>query len=215
MRTSHSRSIFYPRLDFLLFALVTICVTLASSPHLGRPVTAHEERSASPTLTATPKPSPTPIRKLTPAPTPKPTPRPTPAPTPKPTPRPTPAPTPRPTPKPDPCAQYYGKGYCVDYIMQRFGHKPSGNASTWPANVSDKSNVRVGDVAIFRSAANGVGHVAVVENIHLKNGTPDSIDVSEMNYGSGLDNCSRTNKFGVKTTRNNVAITSVSGFWRP
>jgi surface antigen len=204
MKTSHNRSIFYPRLNFLLFALVTIYVTLASSPHSGGPVTAHEERSESPTLTATPKPSPTPIRKLTPAPTPKPTPRPTPAPTPKPTPKPV-----------DPCAQYYGKGYCVDYIMQRFGHKPNGNASTWPANVSDKSNVRVGDVAIFRSAANGVGHVAVVENIHLKNGTPDSIDVSEMNYGSGLDNCSRTNKFGIKTTRSNIPITSVSGFWRP
>jgi len=117
--------------------------------------------------------------------------------------------------KKDDCSQYFGRGYCVDHIQNKVGRRPRGNASTWPANVKDNYQVQVGDTAIFRSAAAGVGHVAYVERVNSKNGRPFSIDVSEMNWGRGLDACSRTDKFGVVASRNNIPISSVSGFWRP
>lgn len=112
------------------------------------------------------------------------------------------------------CRQFFGKGYCVDYIHQRYRNAPSGNASTWPSTVKDKYSVQKGDVAIFRSAASGVGHVALVENVNHNRKT---IDVSEMNWGVGkIDACSRVDgAFNKVSYRRNIPISSVSGFWRP
>lgn len=117
--------------------------------------------------------------------------------------------------KKEDCSKYFGRGYCVDHIQNKVGRKPKGDAATWPATVKDNYQVKVGDTAIFRSAARGVGHVAYVEKVNFQNGKPYSIDVSEMNYGRGLDGCSRTDKFGIVTYRKDVLISSVSGFWRP
>ena len=114
----------------------------------------------------------------------------------------------------DDCSKYYGKGYCVDYIQQRVGRRPRGDAAKWPANIKN-DDVRAGDVAIFRSMGGGYGHVAYVERVNLdRNRRPTSINVTEMNARGPLDKCARGPEFG-KATPGNYSISKVSGFWRP
>ena len=117
------------------------------------------------------------------------------------------------------CSKYFGKGYCVDYIEKKAGHKQSGNASQWSGKkVSEmKNDNKKGDVAIFPEAAGGYGHVAYIEKVNKdKKGNVDSIEVSEWNYGPKMvdKDCAVTNKFGEKTTRT-VKIETVGRIWRP
>jgi len=123
------------------------------------------------------------------------------------------------SPAQDPCARYYGKGYCTDYIQQRVGRKPRGNAGTWSSNIDPKT-VRPGDVAIFSSPAPW-GHVAIVERVIYERNTdrPYQIDISEWNWGSASSKpeeraCAVTQKFG-KPTYRTVRVTTVKGYWRP
>lgn len=119
----------------------------------------------------------------------------------------------------DPCAKYYGKGYCVDYIQQRLGKRPRGNAGTWSPNI-DAKTVKAGDVAIFSSPAPW-GHVAIVERVIYERNTdkPYQIDISEWNWGIASTKpeeraCAVTQKFG-KPTYRTVRVTTVKGYWRP
>ena len=117
----------------------------------------------------------------------------------------------------DPCSQYYGKGYCTDYITSRVGTKPSGHAKDWPANVTDKYSVRRGDAAIFRGVPSH-GHVAYVERVNNdRNGKAESVDISEWNWHQEYRdrNCAVTRNFGIRTDRYKISISNVSGFWRP
>lgn len=118
----------------------------------------------------------------------------------------------------DPCAKYYGRGYCTDYIQERVGRKPSGDAGTWPGNAAI-SSIRVGDAAIF--SIGSAGHVAYVEGViaDKATGKPKQIQISEKNWGqvlSGQENqqCVITTNFGKKGNRV-VPITSVARVWRP
>lgn len=133
------------------------------------------------------------------------------------------APQPKPqpaAPKPDanPCSKYLGRGYCTDYIQQRLGRKPSGDAGTWPGNTSVAS-IRQGDVAIFNVGS--YGHVAYVEQVIAdKSGKPTHIRVSEMNWapvlpGAENQKCAITSNFGKVTTRPAVPIAAVARVWRP
>lgn len=133
------------------------------------------------------------------------------------------------------CSFYHGKGYCTDYIKNKIGKKPGGDASSWPNNIGDKSNVKKGDAALFSN------HVAYVEKVNTKKACDkkgknckeiaDSVNISEWNYsknnltpsacekkfGKGHTNCIDcivTDKFGEKTYRNSVSLNSVKGFWR-
>lgn len=118
----------------------------------------------------------------------------------------------------DKCAKYYGKGYCVDYIKERLGKRPSGNAGTWKPNIAIK-DVKPGDVAIFSSP--GVGHVAIVERVIYERNTanPFEVEISEKNWGSASSNkderdCYVTKNFNI-VTRRTVRVSTVKGFWRP
>lgn len=114
------------------------------------------------------------------------------------------------------CSKYLGKGYCVDYIKQRVGKRPSGNAGTWKPNIDAKS-VQPGDVAIFSSPA-PYGHVAMVERVIYERNTdkPYQIDISEWNWGAKMvdSGCAVTNMFG-KTGTRTVRVNTVKGYWRP
>jgi len=116
----------------------------------------------------------------------------------------------------DPCAKYYGKGYCTDYVNTKISPKQSGDASRWPSNISS-SEVRAGDVAIFRS----INHVAYVDSVATKDskGRALTLNISEWNYGSTAKktalekSCIVTDKFGIKTTRK-IAV-SAAVYMRP
>jgi len=111
------------------------------------------------------------------------------------------------------CKEYYGKGYCVDYIQQKAGKKQSGNAKDWTSNIK-KEDVKAGDVAIFKFG--NWGHVAYVDKVNYsKDNKPESLDISEWNWAEPLDSCARGPKFGITSTRN-VKLGKVNGgFWRP
>lgn len=118
----------------------------------------------------------------------------------------------------DPCANYYGRGYCTDYIQERIGRKPSGDAGTWSGNTPIAS-IRAGDIAIF--AVGTSGHVAYVEEVitDKSTGRPVQIRISEKNWGavlSGQENqrCIITSNFG-KIGMRTVPISSVAKVWRP
>lgn len=114
------------------------------------------------------------------------------------------------------CSKYLGKGYCVDYIKQRVGRRPGGNAGTWKPNIEAKK-VQSGDVAIF-SSPSPYGHVAIVERVIYERNTdkPYQIDISEWNWGATMvdRSCAVTNMFG-KTGRRTVRVNTVKGYWRP
>ncbi len=117
------------------------------------------------------------------------------------------------------CAKYFGKGYCVDYIKQKVGKKPSGNAGTWEGNVNVK-DIKVGDVAIF-SSPTPYGHVAVVESVIYERNTdkPYQIEITEWNWGLPSSNkeekaCAVTQKFNT-LPRRTVRVNTVKAFWRP
>jgi surface antigen len=111
------------------------------------------------------------------------------------------------------CKQFYGKGYCTDYIKERTGKQQSGDAKDWKSNIK-KDDVKKGDVAIFDFGK--WGHVAYVEKVnHNKKGKPESVDISEKNWGSPLDDCARGPEFGKKTNRKDVSLSRVSRFWHP
>lgn len=123
------------------------------------------------------------------------------------------------------CSKYIKMGgYCTDYVKSKVKPKnaPSGDAKTWPNNVS-KKDVKKGDAAIFKSVGS-YGHVAYVEKVNLdKKKNPTSVDISEMNWGGKPPmmlsdyalrvSCGVTDKFGVVSKRT-VSINDVSGFWR-
>lgn len=118
----------------------------------------------------------------------------------------------------DDCSKYYGKGYCVDYIKQRTGKKPSGDAGSWTPNIDPKA-VRRGDVAIFSSPAPW-GHVAMVERVICEKSTtkPSEIEISEWNWGAKMVNrgCAVTDMFGKTSARNRtVKVSAAKGYWRP
>ena len=108
----------------------------------------------------------------------------------------------------DPCAQYYGRGYCTDYVNQRTGGRQRGDAGSWPSNIG-RISVRRGDVAIFRRQ----NHVAFVEEVtewgtripSARDRYPVRLRISEMNYGrraSGTPReCYVTVNFNVRTER--------------
>ena len=114
----------------------------------------------------------------------------------------------------DPCAQYYGKGYCTDYVNRKIGEKIRGDADKWRSNISAMT-ARSGDVAIFRSKK----HVAYVERVTKSdaNGRPTMIEISEMNWGP-LDKkapkeCWVTTNFN-RTTRRTISTAGLE-FYRP
>lgn len=109
----------------------------------------------------------------------------------------------------DPCAEFYGRGYCTDYVNRRLGINQSGDARFWPSNIQ-RIDVRPNDVAIFRA----INHVAVVEEIveygervpYARNRWPARLRISEQNYGQGLRpgtprSCMVTSRFGQTTYR--------------
>jgi surface antigen len=128
-----------------------------------------------------------------------------------------PKPAPQSQPSGDPCAKYYGHGYCTDYIQQRVGRKPPGDAGTWPGNVA-LSQIHHGDVAIFSLPL--AGHVAYVEEVARdKAGHVISVRVSEKNWGRvKADNESRqcviTENFNTVTSRT-VPLNHIARVWRP
>lgn len=111
----------------------------------------------------------------------------------------------------DPCQQYYGNGYCTDYVNSKLRTRVRGDAETWPAN-TPVAEVRPGDVAIFRRE----GHVAWVERVVVDRGRAIAIDVSEQNFGSGWVNreCRVTTNFGKTTFRKGVPLARVDGVYR-
>lgn len=114
------------------------------------------------------------------------------------------------------CSKYMGKGYCVDYIKERLGSRPRGNAGTWNGNINPR-DVRPGDAAIF-SSPRPWGHVAIVERVIYEHNTatPYQIEISEWNWGPKMVDagCAVTNKFG-QLTRRTVRVNTVKGYWRP
>ena len=111
------------------------------------------------------------------------------------------------------CRQYYGKGYCTDYIKEKTGKQQSGDAKNWKGG-GKKDDVKKGDVAIFDFGS--WGHVAYVEKVNKnKKGKPESVDISEKNWATPLDACAKGPNFGRKTTRNCVALSKIDRFWRP
>lgn len=114
----------------------------------------------------------------------------------------------------DACAQYYGRGYCTDYVNQRTGRRQRGDAGTWPSNMPGDA-AAPGDVAIFRR----INHVAYVERVVERDaqGRSRRVLISEMNYGRRNPNtppsCYVTTNFGVRTERT-IDVTSAE-FMRP
>jgi len=107
----------------------------------------------------------------------------------------------------------YGKGYSEHFIKLMIGKRQNGQIKNWVNNIN-VSQVRKGDVAIFRS----INHAAYVHSV-VKNkyGRIKYIIVKEWNYGTKWFDytCNVTNKFG-KTTKRRVKLEEVDGgFWRP
>jgi surface antigen len=128
-------------------------------------------------------------------------------------------PAPAPARTSDPCAKYYGKGYCTDYVQQRLGRRPSGDAGTWPGN-TPVAQIRAGDVAIFTLGS--AGHVAVVDQVFVdkKTGNAASVRLSEMNWGkvksdAESQRCVVTQNFGKLRTDRTVSVSSIARVWRP
>lgn len=110
----------------------------------------------------------------------------------------------------DPCGQYYGKGYCTDYVNSKLRARVRGDAENWPAN-TPVDKIQAGDVAIFRQ----VGHVAWVDHVEVRSGRVIAVTVSEQNYGSEWVNreCRVTNNFG-KTRTRRVDPSKIDGVYR-
>jgi|ERR1700693_265776 len=118
-------------------------------------------------------------------------------------------------PTPDPCAQYYGKGYCVDYVRAKLTAlrkgTPPGNPAAWP---KDSKTPMVGSAALL-DFARPYGHVAWVESVDTKN---KMFSVSQWNFGNAWINasCAVTNMFG-KVNYSTYSFTDprVLGFYYP
>jgi len=102
----------------------------------------------------------------------------------------------------DPCAQYYGKGYCTDYIRTKVNIPWRGDPITWIEQARKHSyktgnEPKVSSIAVF-SYAMPFGHVAWVESI-----LPDgSFTVSHWNWGKMINReCGVTEMFGKTTTK--------------
>lgn len=110
----------------------------------------------------------------------------------------------------DPCQQYYGKGYCTDYVNSKLRIRVRGDAESWPAN-TPVEKIQAGDVAIFRRE----GHVAWVEHVEVRSGRVIAVTVSEQNYGREWVNreCRVTNNFG-KTTTRRIEPSKIDGVYR-
>ena len=111
----------------------------------------------------------------------------------------------------DPYQQYYGRGYCTDYVNSFLIKKIRGDAGTWRPNVVAIQSVQKGDVVIFRQE----NHVARVEEVQYQGGRPVAVKVSEQNYGKGWINqpCRVTTNFG-KTTTRIVQLSRIDGIYR-
>lgn len=114
----------------------------------------------------------------------------------------------------DPCAQYYGKGYCTDYVNGKISPQQRGDGGSWPSNTPGIVTQR-GDVAILRSK----NHVAYVEEVTARDsaGNATAVRISEMNWGPlkprTPSGCFVTTKFGVRSER--TIKTSSAEFMRP
>ena len=116
----------------------------------------------------------------------------------------------------DSCSQYYGHGYCTDFIERKTGKRQRGNAGQWSGNIPINQG-QGGDVAIF-SSPYPYGHVAYIVRPVYQHNTANLIayDIEEWNWGSQWVNraCAVTSKFGITTSRR-VPVSSVSRIWRP
>jgi hypothetical protein len=115
----------------------------------------------------------------------------------------------------DPCREFYGNGYCTDYVNSRISPRQSGDGGSWPANMPREA-VQRGDVAILREW----NHVAYVEEVTKRDsaGNPTEVRISEMNWGRGLrpgtpSTCAVTSKFGIRSER--TLKVSAAEFMRP
>jgi len=152
--------------------------------------------------------------------------------------RPSPVPTPPPTtpapsalviqaparPAQASCEQYLGKGYCIDYVRQKYPNIPlprvgaEGGPLDWlsnPGALQKGQEPRVGAIAVFDLPNVPRGHTGIVESL-----TPDkrSFVVSQWNYGSGWVNkaCLVTDAFAKTTTTSwQTSDTRVKGFIYP
>lgn len=103
----------------------------------------------------------------------------------------------------DPCAQYYGKGYCTDYIKTKVNIPWSGDAITWLDQARRHgyrtgSETRAGSIAVL-SYAMPFGHVAWVDDV-----LPDgSFVVSHWNWSDKWKDkrCGVTEMFGKLSTK--------------
>ena len=110
------------------------------------------------------------------------------------------------------CRAWFGKGYCTDYVKQKTGRSQRGDAKAWKGNTK-RHEVKAGDVAIFDFGK--WGHVAYIEKVAKdKREKPTSLTVSEMNWGSPLDDCAKSPMFG-KVGRRTVSLDKVDRIWRP
>lgn len=128
------------------------------------------------------------------------------------------------------------RGYCVDYIKTKIPTFPVPQSAAELAALKNRDvpDIAEGDVAIFRYR--NYWHVAYVEKVHRdKDGKATALDVSEMNFGRQLSlyefedlwnvksdsewkravSCGVTCNFTKKTSRKNVALSTVKQVWSP
>jgi hypothetical protein len=115
----------------------------------------------------------------------------------------------------DPCEQYYGKGYCTDFIRKNLREHglqaPRGDAISYPVQ---SSTPEIDSVAIFRIAM-PYGHVAWVVD---KDDERREFRVEHWNYGRGWkdERCGVTSKFGeTVTTKFSYDDPRLMGFYCP
>jgi len=127
-------------------------------------------------------------------------------------------------------------GYCVDYVKEKIPTFPIPKTDSEITGLKNRelSKVEEGDVAIFDLGR--YWHVAYVEKVHTDSqGSPTTIDVSEMNFGGqlSLDEykkrwhtkneaewtravcCGVTKRYDRRSTRRNIALDSVEQIWSP
>lgn len=98
------------------------------------------------------------------------------------------------------CDQYFGKGYCTDYVRQNASAAPppsgkSGGPLAWwknPGTLSKENVPAVGAIAIL-NVYRDFGHTGIVRSV-----SDGRFTIEEWNYGSVMidETCGVTNKFG-------------------
>lgn len=117
------------------------------------------------------------------------------------------------------CAAWIAKkGYSSDYIEQRTGARPSGDAARdWVPNI-EPADAQPGDVVLlYVESAGGRGRRAEVVDEVLRgaDGVVTGWRTSSMNIGRMVEpHCHVTENFGKVSTRR-IAADRVVGAWRP